>query len=376
MEKSTGFAPKLAQSVNVGDMKCLSAPNLLKLLLILPLLQVSTSHAFQIANEFNEKEKQILTNALNLEEEKSWQELTKEQREIGNIGPTIDQRHQWLKKRINWILPAMEKVDYQLLSYGLNIPYPFEDRLPPLQEDNFNILSDSRPGTIRNLSPELYLQGKKTKSLILFRTTNFGNLEKPVHLIPLHSPRAGIISLDQEAIGSETFSSKVPVLSSILFHEARHGDGHAENLGFPHSVCPRDHDYSGQKACDRTSNGAYAISALYFEKSLEACSSCKEGDKEVLRFFQIESQNRVLPSLKRLSLNTLDEIHRLENQINNLSRLYFSETDEQKLNEIRDKIYKYHDEIQQLEKRRNAKQILDPSPEKVSTHERRFFGEE
>ena len=140
MEKSTGFAPKLAQSVNVGDMKCLSAPNLLKLLLILPLLQVSTSHAFQIANEFNEKEKQILTNALNLEEEKSWQELTKEQREIGNIGPTIDQRHQWLKKRINWILPAMEKVDYQLLSYGLNIPYPFEVRLPPLQEDNFNIL--------------------------------------------------------------------------------------------------------------------------------------------------------------------------------------------------------------------------------------------
>jgi hypothetical protein len=177
-------------------------------------------------------------------------------------------------------------------------------------------------------------------------------------------------------MGSETFSSKVPVLSSILFHEARHGDGHAENLGFPHSVCPRDHDYSGKKACDRASNGAYAISALYFEKSLEACSSCKEGDKEVLRFFQIESQNRVLPSLKLLILNTLDEIHRLENRINNLSRLYFSETDEQKLNEIRDKIYKHHDEIQQLEKRRNAKHILDPSPEKISTLERRFFGEE
>jgi hypothetical protein len=56
----------------------------------------------------------------------------------------------------------------------------------------------------------------------------------------------------------------------LIFHDARHSDGKAEERGIPHVACPKDHPYQNLLLCDKYVDGSFAVEILAAEALLRS----------------------------------------------------------------------------------------------------------
>lgn len=130
--------------------------------------------------------------------------------------------------------------------------------------------------------------------------------------LEIERPELGLIQLgrhyDVKGVGGS-----VPVRVAQLLHEGRHSDcakplsdedislvardGRPQNLmcGYPHSICPIDHDYGGQFGCDELAWGAYSFSAIYLAHVFFHCTSCSSLEKEQALVLAADHYSRILP---------------------------------------------------------------------------------
>lgn len=114
-----------------------------------------------------------------------------------------------------------------------------------------------------NLSAEIYTVGKHRQRVMTALIPGVGG-------VLIHSPRVGIIGLTQETLNTwkglnATDLEGIATVWGTWLHEARHGDGTGENLGFAHQRCPPGlGEFSGKILCDRFSNGAYGIELAFY----------------------------------------------------------------------------------------------------------------
>ena len=249
---------------------------------------------------------------------------------------------QWLAKRVNYLIPdTMGNTNQLMTNYGA----------------------------------ELYDKAKLTKKAIVLDVRDHYFEAQDIRV---DSPRAGIIKvtpyfLDEDLFISENGQGVADsiIFSSLLFHEARHSDGHDEHVGFPHVLCPESSDYTGLLACDKSYNGPYGISAEFLKDSIKACNDCSEIDKEVLRLVYIDFQQRIIND----NAMTLAKKEQLNNYLNLLDSLYEQKyyQDQGKLDadfsdilRLRTRIYLLKTKIEKLQDttlRNNT--FWDPAPEKL-----------
>ena len=111
-------------------------------------------------------------------------------------------------------------------------------------------------------------------------------------LLPITTPRVGIIRLAENFFLSQYHpnSSKVDSLGNslfrmgLLFHEARHSDGHGEHTIFPHDApCSQTAvAKESRSGCDSALNGAYGIEFTFLNYAIQACDRCSEKEKDIL----------------------------------------------------------------------------------------------
>jgi hypothetical protein len=213
----------------------------------------------------------------------------------------------WLEERVHYLVPE----DYPLDGTTLDIvkqtyAYPEPGILPVLENPtqsvdgvtpNPNVAADSHVVVVMvmaNLSAAFYYDGKRARSLVATKIPGVGRVQ-------VTSPRVGILkvgsgllttqfpgfTLDPKSVSAWAFRT------AILFHEARHSDGHGPTMGFLHAICPSG-DYAGYSACDRNLNGPYSIQASYTRTISDSCAGCTSSDQQILRTLILDADSRVI----------------------------------------------------------------------------------
>lgn len=206
--------------------------------------------------------------------------------------PQVDGPHMynWIYNRTKYIVGE----DYSMTGRNLVKKKGYVFPSTPVPPSVTNRMQ-SYVGTIimYNAGAELYLTGKleKTlKGLWLDRKEVFAT-----------SPRVGILQIG-EGLFAERFlvnkdknseANKIKRLGTI-FHEARHGDGHSEHIGFIHTDCPSGHILSGLAACENYSNGSYALEAVALKNLVLNCTTCSIEDNTKLTAAIADSVSRVI----------------------------------------------------------------------------------
>ncbi|MGE3610314.1 MAG: hypothetical protein AB7I27_12050 [Bacteriovoracaceae bacterium] len=243
---------------------------------------------------------------------------------LKNPSTSGENLHHWLVNRIQYILP-------------------------PQTQDHHESKNSSL--MMSNLSSALYLKNEPFE---------FEGMQ-----IEVTSPRVGIIQIGEslfkkeELINSNIFSEANSIQRlGVLFHEARHSDGHSENLGFPHYPCPSGHVYEGYKSCDISSNGANTIEAQIMKYYLQSCAQCSSEDKTVIEALIADAHSRMMT---QQDLN----ISQIQTSINYYSKITLNyqellqNTDDQKLKD------RYSQEIEKIKTKMKEleyeKELLDHS---------------
>lgn len=120
--------------------------------------------------------------------------------------------------------------------------------------------------------------------------------------VVVKSPRVGIFKVGEGLFDSLTedplhrMSSTAHGVKrlSTLFHEARHSDGNGKVAAFAHVECP-DGDLAGQLACDKWTNGPYAVDAEMNRRLYKACANgrCSISDRVALLLDIADARSRV-----------------------------------------------------------------------------------
>lgn len=208
--------------------------------------------------------------------------------EIASIdGPHL---YNWIHNRIKYIIGQNYKYRGRNLVQKKGHRFP-NTPLPPsiLRRTN----SYANVIIMSNLGAELYLLGKRDNVLKGIK------LDRKNVFAP--SPRVGIVQigeghfLERLLINNNPSSeaNKIKRLGTI-FHEARHGDGHSEHVGFIHNKCPMGHPLSGFNACEDSSNGAYSLEAQAMKTLLLNCRTCSTEDKTKITANIADSYSRVV----------------------------------------------------------------------------------
>ncbi len=271
--------------------------------------------------------------------------------------------YNWLYNRVKHIIGQSYKL------YGRNIvkktghSFP-STPLPPSLANNTNQFA----GIIimSNVGASLYVMGKKEKKLTGIKLGG-----KTVFAL---SPRVGILQvgeglfLERLLINNEPNSeaNKIKRLGTI-FHEARHGDGHSEHIGFIHNACPPGHALSGFDACEASANGAYSLEAVATKTLLENCLTCNNEDKTKLEVTIADAFSRVvLRSHLKTEKQLLEEIATYQRvidfYIDYLVKNPGSEMSVKELARLKSKVKECEDQLQELRTPVSA-QKLDAKPE-------------
>ena len=88
--------------------------------------------------------------------------------------------------------------------------------------------------------------------------------------------------------------SRSLVRLAIMLHEAVHSSGNHAHHSFSmlHVACPSGHASAGSLACDRFTNGPYAVQAAFLGWSISQCRSCSEAGKNAMRLALSTAQGR------------------------------------------------------------------------------------
>lgn len=238
----------------------------------------------------------------------------------------------WFQERVKIAVSDTFSLDHDLteiipLDNGETWSYPATDRLPnPRQglssKDSEYQGSSSAPESLgfdpkspsvnqptrlmTNLGAMIYWYGKKASvgsddGAGRFFAARFSNHLPELEIV---SPRVGLVRIGAEFsapqselhTGQENSNPSIDdaIRLSILFHEARHSDGHGRSLGFMHSPCPKGHDYEGLSACDFAKNGPYMIAAAMIKLKLDRCTKCSSQDLTILRLVRADQMGRLI----------------------------------------------------------------------------------
>jgi len=206
---------------------------------------------------------------------------------------------QWLATRSHYIVSenfnysASVKVVAQNYIYPNPYAMPYREVAPPTRRSS----EHSKIVTVMtNVGAQVYIQGKKSKSLLSVDVAGIGTIN-------ITSPRTGLFK-----IGAGLFTALLPSNSNdyisfgnslrrlaVYFHEARHSDGNGKSLGFLHAPCPDEKGaLAGHYACDRNQNGPYTIEGTFLRSALDNCKDCSRREKEALRNIYADKFNRVV----------------------------------------------------------------------------------
>jgi hypothetical protein len=149
-------------------------------------------------------------------------------------------------------------------------------------------------------------KGAKNPELLGYKFTSVrGNA-----LLKITSPRVGIVKVGEGLFGITPYIENPASIANAwfriatLFHEAHHSDGNGKSLGFSHAVCPEGHKYFNYNACDRETNGPYAVGAILLKQARATCmaqyaanpnSGCNPKEAEVIANLMVDSVSRILP---------------------------------------------------------------------------------
>lgn len=179
-----------------------------------------------------------------------------------------------------FVLDGVPKYEYPNVEVSVAEPTKGEDGYEPAEDGTVTLMA--------NVGTGIYYQGKLEKKLYGINLPGIGKIK-------INSPRVGFVQMgDARLQGKDIERAKKlwPLLT--LFHEGRHSDGHADNVGFPHSICPEGHDFAGYAACDRSLNGAYGIEAELYKNYIEVCDKCTAVEREFLRLSYADILGRIV----------------------------------------------------------------------------------
>jgi hypothetical protein len=203
----------------------------------------------------------------------------------------------WLQERVHFIVEQDFQANPQVLNEEYDYPNP--DEGTETQADSEADLFNDETGPrilMTNISSTAYKTLKPMHLLVSLFIPGIGD-------VVINSPRSGIIKVGEGLFNDETLGAgKAQELRnarrsfqlSVLFHEARHGDGNGAHLGFSHAICPEGHDYHGVAACDSNLNGPYSIQAHLLNSMNRSCEQCSIKEKELLKIRALDTASRVL----------------------------------------------------------------------------------
>lgn len=210
----------------------------------------------------------------------------------------------WIGKRIKNLFFGEEDLRSTLMVSQTKFTFPYLNPEVSFVENPLHPPERAPRGansvSATNIGAQWYFESK-SKSELWARPTDNGESQV------LTSPRVGWVMIGRALFASPLRldfrngdrESNLVAQAAVLFHEARHSDGHGAHLGMPHAICPKGHDYEGVAACDQVANGAYKVGSEFIERALQSCDSCTESDKQFLGIQFLEQLNR-LTDLQRL----------------------------------------------------------------------------
>jgi len=220
----------------------------------------------------------------------------------------------WLSDRVHYIVEESYDIQKSISLLDPNYLYNNANELPDLLGKSPLDKAQSGPFTVMaNIGGAIYLEGKKSGYLFGLHVDGAG-------VVKLSSPRVGMLKIGEgmfkiyqinPAHGITETSASMARLA-VLFHEARHSDGHGRSLSFLHALCPLGHEYAGNFACDNYLNGAYAVGAMTMRAMAESCANCNKMEKAWMRIEYLDSFSRILASAPTI---------RTEQQIDQLTSL-------------------------------------------------------
>ncbi len=195
---------------------------------------------------------------------------------------------QYLKTRVRYIIG--ETFDYKnpkVVAQREDNNNPYIYSAAALNPNQFSEVVT----VMTNIGSLLYLVGKQKSVAYQININNYP--------ITIQSPRDGVIQIGKGMFSANSIpgSARTSYVNSLLrlaviFHEARHSDGHAEHAAFPHMVCDSG-DYEGNAACEDNANGPYAVQATMTRKFLEACTTCTSTEREGMLLLQADYESRL-----------------------------------------------------------------------------------
>jgi hypothetical protein len=200
----------------------------------------------------------------------------------------------WVQARVQYIVEEDYKFADHASAGETSFTYPEASEMP----DGFKAMNRAKDEEahvmMANIGAAIYVIGKKMGILI--------NLEIPgVGIVPMKSPRTGLLQIG-EGLFMAISQKKTQNIANdifklgILFHEARHSDGHGHTVGFLHAVCPRG-VYRGMAACDYSTNGPYTVGATVMKALMTECEStgtCTARSNDILKVLFLDQASRTL----------------------------------------------------------------------------------
>jgi hypothetical protein len=195
----------------------------------------------------------------------------------------------WLKARVHFIIEEDFSSDWNIIG-DFSFPNP---GITPVAVGGTDAIQTAL--MLTNFGSTKYLSEKKLSTLISYYLPGIGD-------VSITSPRVGIIQIGSGFFNDDVLharnisderNARRTLQLALLFHEARHTDGHGEHLTFRHITCPDTHPFAGQEACDASLNGAYALEASFVNSIDRSCKTCSIREHEILRGAFFDLINRV-----------------------------------------------------------------------------------
>jgi hypothetical protein len=194
----------------------------------------------------------------------------------------------WLKERVHFIIEENFSSDWNIIG-DFTFPNP---GINPVAVGGNDAIQTSV--MLTNFGSNQYLNEKKLSTLISYFLPGIGDVN-------VTSPRVGIIQIGSGFFNDDVLharkisderNARRTLQLALLFHEARHSDGHGEHLAFRHITCPENHSFAGQEACDANLNGPYSIEARFVNSIDRSCTTCSIREHDILRgaFFDLISR--------------------------------------------------------------------------------------
>lgn len=223
-------------------------------------------------------------------------------------------------KQIEQSIGEIEDAAMALKGKNLADPATYKDLGKNVNHD-IAASGDDSGVVMSNTGTGLYYLGKTNGFILGLQVET----DEASHIVPIASPRAGIIEIGPVLFADRYLINKTEKDAAInsynraatLLHEARHSDGNEVNgsLGFFHNNCPDFHDLKGVAACDFNGNGPYSIGGVFMYETAKKCTDCKEEEKAGLLARAYDSFSRVMKVNNKLRiLDETPEGKRLENR--------------------------------------------------------------